>query len=153
MRALALATLPLVLLACEREPQGTDCMCQPQTALETPFDNMSSTLGADNVQDAIDELDARPLSGRHYFTEWFYTPPATLPGSLVSGPCDENPGHLALAVTCEFGEGGDPDPTVVPLLQQQGVHDAVGFCGWFTTDGRPWGGRFKMRVLCLDPTP
>jgi hypothetical protein len=33
-----------------------------QSALQTPYDKASSKLGADNVQDALDELAERPLA-------------------------------------------------------------------------------------------
>src|SRR5688572_31677801 len=115
----ALAVLPGILSsACERDPQGADCVCQPQTALGTPFDNGSSMLGAGNVQDALDELAARPLAGSMYFTDWSEGEPAAgVAGFVISRPCNDNPGDIALSVTCEFAEGGTPDPTVVPVLE------------------------------------
>lgn len=39
-----------------------DAAATPQTALATFYDKSSSTLGASNVQDAIDELAARPIA-------------------------------------------------------------------------------------------
>lgn len=44
------------------------CECPTPTALQVSYDKTSSQLGADNVQDAVDELAARPaeppLAGR-----------------------------------------------------------------------------------------
>ncbi len=150
---IAAALCAVIPLGCDRDPSGADCVCEPQTALETPFDNGPSGLGAENVQDALDELAARPLAGRLYFTNWFSADPVMTPGVGVGTTCDENPGHVALSASCELAEGGSPDPTVVPILQSHSVENSEGTCSWWTTDGRPWGGRFKIRLLCLDPTP
>ncbi len=91
MRRVALVGIlgGLVMAACDRDPEGADCVCQPQTALETAFDNASSTLGADNVQDALDELAARPLPGRTYLTDWHYLDATlVLPGGQADGHRD-----------------------------------------------------------------
>jgi hypothetical protein len=56
-----LPALLLLFLGCDDSPSRSDagaCACE---AVTTSFDNASSPLGADNVQDAIDELAARPI--------------------------------------------------------------------------------------------
>jgi hypothetical protein len=162
MRAASLIVATFVgslLSACDGDSQGANCPCPPQTALETSFDNASSTLGAENVQDALDELAARPVAGRMYVTDWQYID-ATLAGVSIGVLCNDSMNDIPLSVTCELAEGGTPDPSVIPFLQAFGVQpwenggaQAGGHCDWYTTDSRPWGGRFKIRLVCLDPTP
>jgi hypothetical protein len=59
-----LLALPFALAGCPGDDNGAadsgQCMCPAPTAQQVSYDNMSSELGAENVQDAIDELEARP---------------------------------------------------------------------------------------------
>lgn len=54
------SVLALAVGACNgSDTAGGACECE-QTALATAYDHASSSLGAENVQDAIDELAGRP---------------------------------------------------------------------------------------------
>lgn len=57
-----IATLGAVTGCPDDTTASPDAAAVPQTALATPYDKRSSTLGATNVQDAIDELAQRPLA-------------------------------------------------------------------------------------------
>lgn len=55
--------LPLALSGCPSDSGSTtDANEHTHAALETTYDRTSSTLGAANVQDALDELAARPIA-------------------------------------------------------------------------------------------
>lgn len=69
MTSLSGAVLLLCLVGCpgngdDDQPlaDSGQCQCPTPTAVTTTYDNQSSQLGAENVQDALDELAARPVA-------------------------------------------------------------------------------------------
>ncbi len=62
VRLLGVLAVSLLVVGCEAEDGDDECSCEARPALETPYDNMSSMLGAANVQDALDELAGRPVA-------------------------------------------------------------------------------------------
>jgi hypothetical protein len=158
MRTVALPVAALLMAsmatsACEREHQGSDCVCQPQTALETPFDNGSSTLGAENVQDAIDELAGQSPFGRIYFTDWSVFEDLDQPNLSMGAECYGE--DRALSIRCEWFIGGGRDAAlgVTPALVASGLDsDTGGHCAWETPGGGISYRDFRIRLLCLAAT-
>lgn len=85
------------------QPDAGNCSCAPPTALQVTYDKTSSMLGATNVQDAVDELAARPLpeapiEGRLEFVDQAVTNTGiTLPA--FEQPCP-HPTDIALGGGC-----------------------------------------------------
>jgi hypothetical protein len=128
-------------------------MCEPETALETPYDNRSSTLGAENVQDAVDELAARPvaeapLAGRLFLRGWNELTDPTTPNVIVTSECDST--AIAISVQCQWVP---PDVSPFPALTSSYADDPAegrgATCIWSTPDQSIPGGTFRARALCL----
>jgi hypothetical protein len=128
-----------------------------QSALDTPYDNSSSTLGADNVQDAIDELAARPLPeaplrDRFYFGPWLVSDQPTAPNITLGVECGGD--EMVVSVSCDYQPHGWPTSGAAPILQAAYVEglepkEGVGICAWGTPDGLVPTGTFRARALCL----
>lgn len=95
----------LLIAGCSSDT-GSDgsCSCEPKAALETKYDNMSSMLGAENVQDALDELAARPVAeapvGPRMIIVEEETPNTGADVISANGGCPDQAHDVALGGAC-----------------------------------------------------
>src|SRR5262249_12313923 len=146
------AFLPLLIfvVACDGSSTSTSdataaCNCK---ALNVSFDKASSGLGAANVQDAIDELAARPLpepavGGRIQTIIKAFPNPGTHGGITLTADCADTAHDVALGGACGFDFGG----TIVETRVTNDETHASYTCGW----DQPTGGtqNVSVTVVCL----
>lgn len=145
---LALSTL--LVVSCSDGGQTTTdgalCACK---AVEVAFDKTSSPLGAVNVQDAIDELAARPLpeppiGGRLKTVVQVFPNPGTMGGVSQTVSCPDAAHDIALGGAC--GGGGDN-----AQLQETRITNDANAASYTCSWSQPNGGSETMRVtvVCL----
>jgi hypothetical protein len=143
--------LTLLIAGCPADDNDQDaaaqCTCQPETALQTSYDNASSGLGAENVQDALDELADRPIAelpigGRLQMIQ------QTLPndGSVRPQPeldCPDMEHDIALSGTCGAVEGA--------TLRGSGLLNGATVASFFCSYEQPAGNTddILVTILCL----
>jgi hypothetical protein len=138
-----------MLLSCSDNAQMTAdagaCMCK---AAQVSFDKASSTLGATNVQDALDELAARPIAEppiatRIKIVDKGVPNPKTSGNVEATADCP-NPGHdMAIGGGCGFVDSASINEAV---LVNDATHASYR-CGW----SQPTGSSTLMSVsvVCL----
>jgi len=153
MRLIALSLVVLgVVGGCDDDdpalPDAGSCTCEPPTAVEVTYDKASSPLGADNVQDAVDELAARPLAEA----------PVAGRLQLVSAEVD-NPGlsFITVSLSCpaagDIAIGGACGPLLTPGAQLRGTGLDTNSYGCIYE--QPVGNTDKpfLSVMCLHQAP
>jgi hypothetical protein len=111
MRSILVGMMGLSLLAmstgCPSDnnntPDAGSCTCTPPKAEQVSYDHVSSGLGAENAQDALDELAARPVAeapieGRLQLVDTAVTNTGAAL-ILLSQPCPQ-PTDIALGGGC-----------------------------------------------------
>jgi hypothetical protein len=147
----ALLALLVIASACSDDGGSTtsdasSCLCK---ALEVAFDKSSSTLGATNVQDAIDEIAARPaaeapVGGRIKTLVQVFPNPGTMGGVTQTLSCSDPAHDLALGGACG---GGGTNAQLRETRINNDTNMASYTCAW----SQPTGGTEAMRVtvVCL----
>jgi hypothetical protein len=147
------ALLPLLVIATGCSDNGgsttsdaASCSC---TALQVAFDKTSSMLGASNVQDAIDEVAARPIAeppvgDRIKTIVQVFPNPGTMGGVEQTLACPDPRHDVALGGACG---GGGTRAQLVETRINNDTNVASYTCGW----SQPTGGSDAMRVtvVCL----
>jgi hypothetical protein len=144
---LAIAT---VVAACD---DGASQLCRA-TALEVDYDNSYGGLGAENVQDAIDELAARPLAEEPLERRMYFSRSAGVfggePGlySIVAA-CDE--GDLAISGSCGTNKTGDGQLNPVVQVVSFGHYDKPNewHCEFLRTAPEPETSSLGANCVCL----
>ena len=138
----------LGLASCDESPGGADagtCSCAAAT---TTFDNTSSALGAENVQDAVDELAARPIAeppvgSRIETITRVFTNPGTAGAVTQVASCPMPARDLALGGACGFVFNG----LLVETRISNEASQASYACGWDQPSGGT--GNMTVTVVCL----
>jgi hypothetical protein len=117
-------------------------------ALQVSFDKATSTLGATNVQDALDELAARPIAeapiGSRIKTIVKPMPFPGLSGSVTLMADCSDPSHdVALGGACGFIDAA----TLVQTSIANDATHASFVCGW--SKAGPGAGNTSVTVVCL----
>jgi hypothetical protein len=143
-----LPALLLLFLGCDDSPSRSDagaCACE---AVTTSFDNASSSLGADNVQDAIDELAARPIpeapvgSRIETITRTFANS-GSAGGVSRTADCPDPAHDLALGGGCSFADGAN---LVATGVSNDATHASFS-CSW--VQDAPSQTMLAVTVVCL----
>ena len=123
------------------------CDCPEQTAADVAYDNVGSGLAGANVQDAVDELAARPEGladafDRIILVEQVFTSAAAGTTQLLQVQCPGSGAERARALggACD---GGDASTTVTRTQLQNGSY----FCYWSKPEGAEI--EFTAQVTCL----
>lgn len=153
MRTLSFVAGLVIMAGCETTPGESECTTSAHAVTYEP----AATLASANVQDALDELAARPiperpLAQRMYRRETGSFTSAAGPYSLEL-PCDE-PGHLALSGSCLMNSDNDSVPP--PRLVSNGRTDieSTWRCEWtIPSDLAPGNADFALHLVCLDLEP
>jgi hypothetical protein len=140
--------MAVLAFGCNGTDAQTDagaCSCQ---AVSTSFDNASSSLGADNVQDAIDELAARPVAeppiGERIETVTrVFSNPGTIGAVTQTAQCPTPARDLALGGACGFVFSA----ALVETRIANGTNDASYACGW--DQSTAGSGNMSVTVVCL----
>jgi hypothetical protein len=148
MRAL-LASLMFVA-ACDGSSataadSATSCTCK---ALGVSFDKTSSGLGAMNVQDALDELAARPVAeapvgGRIQTVVKTFPNPGTKGGVSQTLDCPDPAHDIALGGACGFVDNATLGETIIT----NDASHASYACSWLQPNGSP--SNMRVTVVCL----
>jgi hypothetical protein len=143
------SVLALAFSACGDDDDGAttdggECTCPTPSAQQINFDNGTSTLGAENVQDALDELAQRPLgepslAGRITQMEKELD---NAGGEILSGSISCPEGDIALGGGCGFLLGGG-------VLTSAGGGGGIYGCSY----QQPAGNTAKptISVMCFHP--
>lgn len=138
--------LLVVVVACSDDGGSMDAAVR---ALDVAFDKSSSTLGATNVQDALDELAQRPVAeapvGPRIKTVVDVKPnPGTAGTALHTASCPDPVHDLALGGACPFG--GDGAELAGSDLSND-TNLAQYTCAWRQPSGA--SGNMRAVVTCL----
>ncbi len=139
----------VMFAACDGDGAQTNdaasCTCK---ALNVSFDKTSSGLGASNVQDAIDELAARPIpeapvGGRIQTVVRTFPNPGTKGAVSQIAECPDPSHDIAIGGACSFVDGA----TLVGTAINNDSTHASYLCGWLQPDGSPTN--MGVSVVCL----
>lgn len=142
-----LALVPLVSCS-DGNAVSTDagtCACK---AIQTSFDKGTSTLGATNVQDAIDELAARPVAeapigSRIRTIDKVFPNPGTHGGVGQKLSCADPVHDLAIGGACGFVDNAE---LVETTIENDATRASYG-CSWLQRDGST--SSMRVTVVCL----
>jgi hypothetical protein len=149
MRTLVLAVI-IAVTACSdgagNEGDGGVCACR---AIQVSFDRASSTLGAMNVQDAIDELAARPVpeaavGGRIRTIVRTFENPGTARVEKTA-TCDDPAHDVALGGGCAFAS--TPDNSAIVRSIPRNEPEPSFTCAWSQPAGTQ--DTLFVYVVCL----
>lgn len=138
------ATLGAVTGCPDDTTAAPDAAVAPQTALQTPYNKQSSTLGAVNVQDAIDELAQRPIaeaaigSRLELVVREFPNNNMTYQQELLY--CPDKDHDIAMSGSCN-------SLARTAALRSTILGPASFYCEWSQLEGNT--GNYDVRVLCL----
>jgi hypothetical protein len=147
---LVVLSIATIVAACD-DASSQSCRA---TALDVDYDNSYGGLGAENVQDAIDELAARPLAEEPLERRMYFSGGEGVFGGApglysIVAACDE--GDLALSGSCFTNKTGDGQLNPVVQVVSFGHYDKPNewHCEFLRTAPEPETSSLGASCVCL----